>query len=159
MNSKFLPAPSNTLLLDQKNLLSRNSWTRLLAIAVVTLMSMASAYAAPGVQVGNQQMFRPRGMVRSTVPNPAGGAPLHDYWVSDGASGFCRLDNVGLDTAPSNGIVNLSTCYLPAVFEPNDYQVETKGINGSNGYVFVAGVKEVTRLEFMVDPLDPTHTR
>jgi hypothetical protein len=125
---------------------------------------MASAFAGPGVQVGNQLMFRPRGMVRSTVPNPvAGGAPLHDYWVSDGASGFCRLDNVGPDTAPSNGIVNLSTCYLPAVFEPVDYQVETKGVTNSlglpsNGYVFVAGVKEVTRLEFMVDPSNPTRT-
>jgi hypothetical protein len=159
MNSKFLPAPSNTRLLDQKNLLSRHSWTRLLAIAVVTLMSMASAYAGPGVQVGNQQMFRPSGMVRATVPNPvAGGAPLQDYWVSDGASGFCRLDNVGPNNAPSNGIVNLSTCYLPGVFEPVDYQVETKGVNGSNGYVFVAGVKDVTRLEFMASPTEPGRT-
>jgi hypothetical protein len=128
---------------------------------------MASAYAGTGVQVGNQLMFRPRGMVRSTVPNPAfpndPTKALHDYWVSDGASGFCRLDNVGPDTAPSNGIVNLSTCYLPAVFEPMDYQVETKGVINSlglpsNGYVFVAGVKEVTRLEFMVDPNDSTRT-
>src|SRR5476651_621246 len=99
MNSKLSPAPSKCKArqLHQKALLSRHSWTRLLAIAVVTLMSMASAYAAPGVQVGNQQMFRPRGMVRATVPNPAfPGDPtkaFHDYWVSDGASGFCRLDN------------------------------------------------------------------
>ncbi len=169
MNSNLSPTPSNDIarLLSEKTLLSRRSWTRLLAIAVVTLISMASAYAGPGVQVGNQLMFRPRGMVRSTVPNPAfpndPTKALHDYWVSDGASGFCRLDNVGPDTAPSNGIINLSTCYLPAVFEPVDYQVETKGVTNSlglpsNGYVFVAGVKEVTRLEFMVDPNDATRT-
>jgi hypothetical protein len=140
-------------------LLTRHSWKRSLMVALVTLLSVASAFAGPGVQVGNQRMFRPSGMVRSTVPNPVpGGAPLHDYWVSDGASGFCRLDNVGPDTAPSNGILNLSTCYLPAVFESVDYQVETNGVNGSNGYVFVAGINEVTRLEFMVDPAAPTRT-
>lgn len=160
MNSKPSPAPSKNKArqLHQKTLLSRHSWTRLLAIAVVTLMSMASAYAGPGVQVANRQMFRPRGMVRSTVPNPAGGAPLHDYWVSDNASGFCRIDEVGPDTSPSNGILNLSTCYLPGVFEPVDYQAETRGINGSNGYVFVAGINDVTRIEFMVDPTNPAKT-
>jgi hypothetical protein len=164
MNFKLSPTPSKgkARQLHQKALLSRHTWTRLLAIAVVTLMSMASAYAGPGVQVGNQQMFRPRGMVRATVPNPAfPGDPtkaFHDYWVSDGASGFCRLDNVGPDTAPSNGIVNLSTCYLPAVFEPVDYQAETFGVNGSNGYVFVAGVKEVTRIEFKESPTEPGRT-
>src|SRR5579864_8176719 len=108
-------------------------------------------------------MFRPAGMVRAVVPNPLGGAPLTDWWVSDGASGFCRLDNTGPDTAPSNGILNLSTCYLPGVFAPVDYQVETRGVINnqgvpSNGYVFVAGVKEVTRIEFMPDPTSPGRT-
>jgi hypothetical protein len=169
MNSNLSPTPSKDIarLLSEKTLLSRRSWTRFLAIAVVTLISMASAYAGPGVQVGNQQMFRPRAMVRSTVPNPAfpndPTKALHDYWVSDFASGLCRLDNVGPDTAPSNGILNLSTCYLPAVNEAMDYQVETKGMTNSlglpsNGYVFAAGIKEVSRLEFMVDPNDPTKT-
>jgi len=104
MNSKLSPAPNqeqSPASYTKKTSLSRHSWTRLLAIRGSDFDSMASAYAAPGVQVGNQQMFRPRGMVRATVPNPvAGGAPLHDYWVADGASGFCRLDNVGPDTAP-----------------------------------------------------------
>ena len=67
------------------------------------------------------------------------------------------------DTGPSNGILNLSTCYLPGIFAPVDYQVETKGlINNqgvpSNGYVFVAGIKEVTRLEFMASPTEPGRT-
>jgi hypothetical protein len=154
MNSNLLRAASK----DSKQTLLTRSWKRSLMLALVTVMCVASAFAGPGVQIGNQQMFRPRGMVRATVPNPAGGAPLHDYWTSDGASGFCRLDNVGPDTAPSNGILNLSTCYLPSVFEPVDYQVETNGVNGSNGYVFVGGVKEVTRIEFKASPTEPGRT-
>ena len=111
-------------------------------------------------------MFRPSGLIKATVPNPVpGGAPLTDWWVADEASGFCRLDNTGIrwDTGPSNGILNLSTCYLPGTFAPVDYQVETNGlINNqgvpSNGYVFVAGIKEVTRLEFMASPTEPGRT-
>jgi hypothetical protein len=149
---------------DENILLPRYTWKSSLVLTLVILMSMASAFAAPGVQVGNQQMFRPAGMVRAVVPNPLGGAPLTDWWVSDGASGFCRLDNTGPDTAPSNGILNLSTCYLPGVFAPVDYQVETRGILNnqgvpSNGYVFVAGIKEVTRLEFEASPTEPGRTR
>jgi hypothetical protein len=160
MNSNLLRASGKD---TEKTLLTR-SWKCSLMLALVTLLSVTSAFAAPGVQVGNQNMFRPAGMVRAIVPNPVpGGAPLTDWWVSDGASGFCRLDNTGPDTAPSNGILNLSTCYLPGVFAPVDYQVETRGlINNqgvpSNGYVFVAGVKEVTRIEFMASPTEPGRT-
>ena len=160
MNSNLMRVSSR----ETENALPTRSWKRSLVLALVTVMCVASAFAGPGVQVGNQRMFRPRGMVRATVPNPIpGGAPLHDYWVSDGASGFCRLDNVGPDTSPSNGILNLSTCYLPGVFEPVDYQVETAGVINnqgvpSNGYVFVGGVKEVTRIEFMASPTEPGRT-
>jgi len=160
MNSNLLRASGKE---GKKTLLTR-SWKRSLMLALVTLMCVTSAFAGPGVQVGNQQMFRPAGMVRAVVPNPLGGAPLTDWWVSDGASGFCRLDNTGPDTAPSNGILNLSTCYLPGVFAPTDYQVETRGVINnqglpSNGYVFVAGIKEVTRLEFEASPTEPGRTR
>ena len=151
MNSNFLRAASK----DSKQTLLTRSWKRSLMLALVTLLCVSSAFAGPGVQVGNQNMFRPAGMVKASVPNPAGGAPITDWWVSDGASGFCRLDNTGPDTGPSNGILNLSTCYLPGVFAPVDYQVETRaaGLRNklgvlTNGYVFVAGIKEVTRLEF-----------
>jgi hypothetical protein len=159
MNSNFLRAASK----DSKQPLLTRSWKRSLMLALVTLMCVSSAFAGPGVQVGNQQMFRPSGMVKAIVPNPAGGAPLTDWWVSDQASGFCRLDNTGPDTGPSNGILNLATCYLPGIFAPVDYQVETRGILNnqgvpSNGYVFVAGVKEVTRLEFMASPTEPGRT-
>jgi hypothetical protein len=159
MNSNFMRAASKY---SKQTLLTR-SWKRSLMLALVTLMCVSSAFAGPGVQVGNQQMFRPSGLIKATVPNPLGGAPLTDWWVSDQASGFCRLDNTGPDTGPSNGILNLSTCYLPGIFAPVDYQVETRGlINNqgvaSNGYVFVAGVKEVTRLEFMASPTEPGRT-
>jgi hypothetical protein len=159
MNSNFMRAAGK----DRKQPLLTRSWKRSLMLALVTLMCVTSAFAGPGVQVGNQQMFRPSGMVKAVVPNPLGGPPLTDWWVSDQASGFCRLDNTGPDTAPSNGILNLSTCYLPGIFAPVDYQVETRGILNnqgvpSNGYVFVAGVKEVTRLEFMASPTEPGRT-
>ena len=159
MNSNLLRASGKE---GKKTLLTR-SWKRSFLLALVTLLCVTSAFAGPGVQVGNQQMFRPAGMVRAVVPNPLGGAPLTDWWVSDGASGFCRLDNTGPDTAPSNGILNLGTCYLPGVFAPTDYQVETRGVINnqglpSNGYVFVAGIKEVTRLEFMASPTEPGRT-
>jgi len=73
------------------------------------------------------------------------------------------LDNTNPDTKPSNGILNLSTCYLPGVFAPSDYQVETRGVLNnqgvpSNGYVFVAGIKEVSRIEFMASPTEPGRT-
>jgi hypothetical protein len=159
MNSNFMRAASK----ESKQTLLTRSWKRSLMLALVTLMCVTSAFAGPGVQVGNQLMFRPSGMVRAIVPNPLGGAPLTDWWVSDQASGFCRLDNTGPDTRPSNGILNLSTCYLPGIFAPVDYQVETRGILNnqgvpSNGYVFVAGVKEVTRIEFMASPTEPGRT-
>jgi hypothetical protein len=159
MNSNFMRAASK----QSKQILLTRSWKRSLMLALVTFMCVTSAFAGPGVQVGNQQMFRPSGLIKATVPNPLGGAPLTDWWVSDQASGFCRLDNTGPDTGPSNGILNLATCYLPGIFAPVDYQVETRGlINNqglpSNGYVFVAGVKEVTRLEFMASPTEPGRT-
>src|SRR6185437_12852713 len=90
----------------------------------------------------------------------AGGPVLHDFWVSDGASGFCRIDRVPDPKFPgkTHGVLNLSTCYLPGVFEPMDYQVETLNVNGSNGYVFVGGIKEISRLEFMASPTEPGRT-
>ncbi|MGB9120467.1 MAG: hypothetical protein WCE73_07605 [Candidatus Angelobacter sp.] len=159
MNSNFMRAASK----DSKQTLPTRSWKRSLMLALVTLMCVSSAFAGPGVQVANQNMFRPSGMIKATVPNPAGGAPLTDWWVADEASGFCRLDNTGPDTGPSNGILNLATCYLPGTFAPVDYQVETKGLLNnqgvpSNGYVFVAGIKEITRLEFMPSPTEPGRT-
>ena len=163
MNSNLLRAPGGVRRQHSKEeaLLNRNCFKYMLGLVLVTLLAASAAWATPGIQIANEGLFRPRGMVRSTVPNPvAGGPDLHDYWVSDGASGFCRVDQEPDPKFPgkTHGVLNLSTCYLPGVFEPMDYQVETLNVNGSNGYVFVGGIKEVTRLEFMVDPLDPTKT-
>jgi hypothetical protein len=123
---------------------SMRTWNTTLALMLVTVLSALSAFATSSVQVGNQGMNQPRGMIRSTVPNPvAGRPPLQDYWVADTVAGFCRLDS---------GVLNASTCYAPGVFEPVDYQVETNGLNGSNGYVFVAGTGGIHRLSFIADP-------
>src|SRR5262249_55136184 len=136
----------------------RYFWKPILALALMFL-SAASAFAGPSVRIADTNMFRPRGMVRATVHLPGGGE-INDYWISDGASGFCRIDQLPDPNNPglTHRLLNLSTCYLPGVFEPMDYQAETRGVNGSNGYVFVAGIKDVTRLEFMASPTEPGRT-
>ena len=139
MNSKPTRAPSKALQAKADSLLTRFR-TRITAIALVALLSTASAFASPSKQIANQGMNQPRGMVRSTVPNPViGGLPLHDYWVSDTVLGFCRIDQVPDPANPrlTHGVLNAGTCFATGIFEPSDYQVETNGVNGSNGYVFV----------------------
>src|SRR5581483_6889639 len=154
----FMRAPGKAMAqrLKDKTLLTR-SWKPILAVGLM-LMS-AAAFAGPSVRIADTNMFRPRGMVRATV-RLAGGGEITDYWVSDGASGFCRIDQQPDPNNPglTHGVLNLSTCYLPGVFEPVDYQVETRGVNGSNGYVFVGGIKDVTRIEFMQSPTEPGRT-
>ncbi|HKW74949.1 MAG TPA: hypothetical protein VJN64_05435 [Terriglobales bacterium] len=162
MNSNFMRAPGGIERQHSKEgaLLNRNSFKYILGLVLVTLLAASGAFATPSTQVANEGLFRPRGMVRSTVPDPNGGPALHDFWVSDGASGFCRIDRLPDPKFPgkTHGVLNLSTCYLPGVFEPMDYQVETLNVNGSNGYVFVGGIKEITRLEFMPSPTEPGRT-
>lgn len=139
--------------------LTRFLWKPVLALALMCL-SAAAAFAGPSVQIANANLFRPRGMVRATVHLPGGGE-ITDYWVSDGASGFCRIDQLPDPANPglTHGVLNLSTCYLPGVFEPFDVQAETRGVNGSpDGYVFVAGVKDVSRFEFIQSPTEPGRT-
>jgi hypothetical protein len=160
MNSKPTRAPSKALQSNENSLLTRFA-TRMTAIALITLLSAVSAFASPSKQIANQGINQPRGMVRSTVPNPViGGAPLHDYWVADTVLGFCRIDQVPDPANPglTHGVLNAGTCLATGIFEPSDYQVETNGVNGSNGYVFVASVIGVTRLSFIVDPTNPTKT-
>lgn len=154
----FMRAPGKAMAqrLKDKTLLTR-SWKTMLAVGLM-LLSVA-AFAGPSVRIADTNMFRPRGMVRATVHLPGGGE-ITDYWVSDGASGFCRIDQLPDPNNPglTHGVLNLSTCYLPGVFEPVDYQAETRGVNGSNGYVFVGGIKDVTRIEFMPSPTEPGRT-
>jgi hypothetical protein len=143
---------------ESRRLAARYFWKPIFALALMCL-SAATAFAGPSVRIADTNMFRPRGMVRATVHLPGGGE-ITDYWVSDGASGFCRIDQLPDPNNPglTHGVLNLGTCYLPGVFEPMDYQAETRGVNGSNGYVFVGGIKDVTRLEFMPSPTEPGRT-
>ena len=67
MNSNLLRASGKE---GKKTLLTR-SWKRSLMLALVTLMCVTSAFAGPGVQVGNQQMFRPSGNGESGCAKPA----------------------------------------------------------------------------------------
>lgn len=132
-----------------RSLLTRGTWKNLLALAMVTLLSVASAYANNSKQVGRQGINGPRGMILAHIPNPAvPGGVIQDYWVTDSVAGFCRLDN---------GILNITTCDVNGTFEPTDYQAETRGVNGSNGYVFVASIDGVRRFNFIADATN-THT-
>src|ERR1700719_1814791 len=127
MNFKPMRTPSKAQRSDKNSLLTR-TWTCTMAVALVTLLSAASAFASPSKQIANQGMNQPRGMVRSTVPNPVvGGAPLHDYWVSDTVLGFCRIDQVPDPANPglTHGVLNAGTCLATGIFEPSDYQVES----------------------------------
>ena len=134
---------------DENSLLTR-SWKLTLAAVLMALLSAVSAYASDSVLIGSHRINQPRGMIRSNVPNPVVGGPaLHDYWVTDSVAGFCRLDN---------GTLNVTTCDINATFEVHDYQAETRGVNGSNGYVFVGSVDGVRRISFIPDPVNPGKT-
>jgi hypothetical protein len=140
MNSNCLLAP-------------RSCWTRTLAVAVITLLALGSAFASPATNIAPTSMFRPRGMVRVTIPNPAGGAPITDYWASDGANGFCRLDG-----PPGKALLNISTCFIPGTGEPfADPQLAPGGFTS---FVFVADESGsgVNRFTFKADPTNPTKT-
>src|SRR5438309_7748520 len=122
---------------------------RLLAITAVTLLSMASAFAADSTNIAPASMFRPRGMVRVTIPGPGGIGSVSDYWVTDGASGFCRLDS---------GVLNVSTCFLNGTSEP--WADDRLAPGGFTSYVFVADNAGggVNRFQFILDPLNPAKT-
>jgi hypothetical protein len=97
-----------------QSLLTRGTWKNLLALAVVALLSITSAYANDSKQIGRQGINGPRGMILAHIPNPAiAGGVIQDYWVTDSVLGFCRLDN---------GVLNAGTCDPNGTFEPVDYQ-------------------------------------
>ena len=149
MNFKPMRARGKAPNLDENSLPTR-SWKLTVAVVLMTLLAAVSAYANDSVLIGNQGINQPRGMIRSNVPNPVVGGPaLQDYWVTDSIAGFCRLDN---------GVLNITTCDINGTFEVHDYQAETRGINGSNGYVFVASVDGVRRISFIPDPINPGKT-
>lgn len=126
MNFKLLRAP--------------NSYRKHLLIFAVLAMAAVSAYASPSVNIAPKSMFRPRGMVRvQLIP----GGPA-DYWVGDGAQGFCRLDN---------GILNIATCTLNGTSEPYDDRPNSP-------YVYLSDIAGtgVNRVTFGPDPNNPGHS-
>jgi len=96
------------------------------------------------VLIGNQGINQPRGMVLVRVPNPnAPGTFVTDWWITDSIAGFCRLS--------PTGVLEAATCDINGTFELHDYQAETFGLNGSNGYVFVASIDGARRFNFILD--------
>src|SRR5215813_1080907 len=120
---------------------------RLLTTAVLMFLSMASAFATDSTNIAPSSMFRPRGMVRVTIPGPGGVGAVSSYWVGDGASGFCRLDG---------GVLNISTCFLNGTSEP--WADDHLAPGGFTSYVYVADGAGggVNRFQFILDPNDPT---
>src|SRR5438270_7846113 len=122
--------------------LVRKTLARVLTTALLALVAVSSAFAQvptvnppgginPGTDVGDQGMFLPHGLIRVPVVNAGApvldgaGNPRVDYWVSDTASGFCRLDPaLNPATGAISGALNLSTCFLTATGAPQDYQAE-----------------------------------
>ncbi|HEX4603353.1 MAG TPA: hypothetical protein VH724_05115, partial [Candidatus Angelobacter sp.] len=149
MNSQLLQAPSRERVLHTPGmtLLRHCSWTRLLAMAVITLICAASAFASDSINVAPSSMFRPRGMVRVTIPGPGGVGAVTSFWVGDGASGFCRLDA---------GVLNVSTCFLNGTTEP--WADDRLAPGGFTSFVFVADNAGggVNRFQFIIDPVNPT---
>jgi hypothetical protein len=127
-------------IMNFKFFVTRNLRQRLLVLAVAILSLITGAFATPSVNIAPKSMFRPRGMVRVQLTP---GGPV-DYWVSDGAQGFCRLDN---------GIVNIATCTLNGTSEPYDDRPNSP-------YVFVADAAGtgVNRVTFGPDPNLPGHS-
>ena len=114
-------------------------WMHLLVMAL-TILTTASAFASPSINIAPASMFRPRGAVRvQLIP----GGPV-DYWVGDGAQGFCRIDN---------GVLNIATCSLNGTSEPFDDRPNSP-------YVFVAdgAGTGVNRFTFGPDPNSPGHS-
>ena len=146
MNSTHKRAPGKEIAhkSNEKSLLTRGFWKNLLGLAVVLALASVVNAQNNSTLIGRQGINQPRGMIRASVPNPAApGTFITDYWVTDSVAGFCRLD--------PNGVLEIATCDINGTFEVHDYQAETFGVNGSNGYVFVASIDGVRRIDFILD--------
>ena len=155
MTSKLMRAPGKELAQpsQKRSLRTRGLWKALLGLVVmmglVTVMNAQAPTPTPtpavfnnSVLIGQANINEPRGMVLVRVPNPAGGF-VTDWWVADFIAGFCRLS--------PTGTLELNTCDINSTLEPHDYQAETFGVNGTNGYIFVGAVGGVNRYSFTLD--------
>ncbi|MGE5325138.1 MAG: hypothetical protein ACM3SW_19880, partial [Actinomycetota bacterium] len=150
MTSKLTRAPGKELAQPsrERSLLIRGFWKALVAMAVVALVSAVHGQAGTtgtfnnSILVGQSGINQPRGMVQVSVPNGAGGF-VKDWWVTDSVAGFCRLD--------AAGTLEAATCDINSTFELADYQAETFGVNGTNGYVFAGAIDGARRYDFTLD--------
>lgn len=155
MTSKLMRAPGKELAQpsNKRSLRTRGLWKALLGLVVmmglVSVMNGQAPTPTPtpavfnnSVLIGQANINEPRGMVQVRVPNPAGGF-VTDWWVADFIAGFCRLS--------PTGTLELNTCDINSTLEPHDYQAETFGVNGTNGYIFVGAVGGVNRYSFTLD--------
>lgn len=150
MTSKLMRAPGKELAQPSKkrSLRTRGLWKALLGLvvmmgltSVMNAQSQAPTHFNNSILIGDQGMNQPRGMVLIRVPNPASPTGFTtDWWVSDSVDGFCRLT--------ATGILEPATCDISGILEIHDYQVETNGVNGTNGYIFVGAVGGANRYSF-----------
>ena len=155
MTSKLMRAPGKELAQpsQKRSVRTRGLWKALLGLVVmmglVTVMSAQAPTPTPtpavfnnSVLIGQANINEPRGMVLIRVPDGNGGF-VTDWWVADFIAGFCRLSPAGA--------LELNTCDINGGLEPHDYQAETFGVNGTNGYIFVGAVGGVNRYSFTLD--------
>lgn len=147
MTSKLMRAPGKELAQPSKerSLLTRGFWKVVAALAVLALTSLVQAQTFNNsTLIGKAGINQPRGLILVRVPNPAApGTFVTDWWMTDSVAGFCRLD--------ANGALELGTCDINSTFELADYQAETFGVNGSNGYVFAGAIDGARRYSFTLD--------
>jgi hypothetical protein len=147
MISKLKRAPGKELAqpVMERSLLTRGFWKTLAILSVLALAAAGNAQVVNNsTLIGKGGLNQPRGLILARVPNPASPTGFStDWWVTDSLAGFCRLD--------ANGVLEPGTCDINGTFEVRDYQVETNGINGSNGYVFVSSIDGVRRMQFILD--------
>jgi hypothetical protein len=96
MNCVPLRSPSKSMVLPGKILSTYR--TKALALALLALFCIGSAFASPGTLVANG-LNQPRGAIRWNG----------SVWVADIANGFCRIDD---------GAINLATCFTPGTGQP-----------------------------------------
>lgn len=100
MNCTISRSPSRSTVsgFAGKALVNRRSWLRIVAVTLLGLLCIGSAFATPGTLVA-PGLNQPRGAIRWNG----------SVWVSDIARGFCRIDA---------GALNPATCFAPGSGQP-----------------------------------------
>jgi hypothetical protein len=111
MNCAPPRSPSKSIGSPARTFLNPRSWSRLVAVAIIGLLSICTAFASPGT------------LVAPGVNQPNGAIVWNgSVWIADVARGFCRIDA---------GALNPATCFASANGQPELYVV------GGVGTVFI----------------------